>query len=98
MIISFGSKGTKDIFDGKVGSKAARKIPVDIHSVAHRKLDMLYAAVGLKDLRSPPNNRLEKLKGDYSGMYSIRINDQWRIIFNWENGNCSEVKIIDYHS
>ena len=65
---------------------------------ALRKLDMLNAATQLGDLRSPPENRLEALRGDYAGLHSIRINDQWRIVFRWESGDAQEVQIIDYHS
>ncbi len=96
MIQSFGDKRTEDLFQG-ISSRETRKFPSDLIKVAVRKLDMLNAAYQLEDLRSPPGNRLEALKGDLKGFYSIRINDQWRIIFQWQNGNVLAVKIVDYH-
>ncbi len=96
MIQSFGDKRTEDVFEG-ISSRETRKFPSDLIKVAVRKLDMLNAAYQLEDLRSPPGNRLEALKGDLKGFYSIRINDQWRIIFQWQNGNALAVKIVDYH-
>ena len=96
MIQSFGDKRTEDLFQG-ISSRETRKFPADLIKVAVRKLDMLNAAYQLEDLRSPPGNRLEALKGDLKGFYSIRINDQWRIIFQWQNGNVLAVKIVDYH-
>ncbi len=96
MITSFGGKTTQDIYDG-VNSKDARKIPVDIWRVAARKLDMINAAHLLQDLLVPPGNRLESLKGDLKGFHSIRINDQYRIVFKWLNNNAESVEILDYH-
>ncbi|HEY9864638.1 MAG TPA: type II toxin-antitoxin system RelE/ParE family toxin [Candidatus Obscuribacterales bacterium] len=96
MIQSFGDKRTEDLFQG-ISNRETRKFPADLIKVAVRKLDMLNAAYQLDDLRSPPGNRLETLKGDLKGFYSIRINDQWRIIFQWQNGNVLAVKIVDYH-
>jgi proteic killer suppression protein len=96
LIQSFGDKRTEDVFEG-ISSRETRKFPSDLIKVAVRKLDMLNAAYQLEDLRSPPGNRLEALKGDLKGFYSIRINDQWRIIFQWQNGNALAVKIVDYH-
>ena len=93
MINSFKDKETAKIWKGLV----SRKLPVDIQNTARRKLRMLNNAVILKDLSIPPNNRLEPLKGNRKGQYSIRINDQWRICFRWENGNCVDVEIVDYH-
>lgn len=75
----------------------SRKLPPDIQRVALRKLLMLDAAVLLADLRVPPANHLEKLKGDREGQWSIRINDQWRVCFTWQDGNASDVEIVDYH-
>ena len=75
----------------------SRKLPPDIQRVALRKLLMLDAAVLLEDLRVPPANRLEKLKRDREGQWSIRINDQWRVCFTWRNGNAYDVEIVDYH-
>ena len=96
MILDFADKTTEDIYDG-VDSKAARRIPQTVWTVAVRKLDMLNAASDLRDLRVPPANRLEALKGKWSGYQSIRINDQYRIVFRWIDGNAKDVLITDYH-
>jgi proteic killer suppression protein len=96
MIASFGDKATRDLFDG-VESKEARTIPKPLWPVAARKLDMLAAAHDLRDLRAPPANRLEKLRGDLVAFWSIRINDQFRVVFRFSNGNASDVRIVDYH-
>jgi proteic killer suppression protein len=96
MIITFLSESTRDIYDG-LESKQARKIPRNIWEVAQRKLDLLNAACSLMDLKSPPANRLEALKGRMKGKYSVRINDQYRIVFEFRGGNAYEVEIIDYH-
>ena len=93
MIVSFGSKETEMIWNGI----RVKKMPIDIQKVGRRKLRMLNNSQDLKDLRVPPSNRLEKLSGNLSGFYSIRINKQWRIIFKWNNGNAYEVEIMDYH-
>ncbi len=93
MIINFASKETEKIWNGII----SLKLPHDIQGIARRKLRMMNSAFTIMDLRIPPNNRLEALKGDRKGFYSIRINEQWRIIFKWSNGNCNAVKIIDYH-
>jgi len=94
VIISFKSEETKLIFEGF----RSRRYPPEIQSVASRKLAMLHVALSINDLRVPPKNRLEKLKGDREGQYSIRINDQWRICFIWtDEGNASQVEIVDYH-
>ena len=92
MIRSFGDKRTETLFwDGVVREFRS------IAPRAKRKLEAINAASRLEDLRVPPSNRLEKLKGDLGGFYSIRINDQWRIIFKWLNGEPHVVKIVDYH-
>jgi proteic killer suppression protein len=96
MIITFLSEATGDIYDG-LESKQARKIPQSIWGVAQRKLDLLNAAHSLIDLKSPPANRLEALKGRLKNKYSIRINDQYRLMFEFRDGNAYEVEIIDYH-
>jgi proteic killer suppression protein len=96
LIGSFRDAGTEALFHGERG-KAVRRIPSDIRSVAVRKLDMLNAAHEVGDLRAAPGNRLEALKGDLKGKHSIRINDQWRIVFRWEAGQAHEVEIVDYH-
>lgn len=95
-IRSIADKPTKDIYDG-IASREARRIPKALWEVARRKLDMVQAAAQLRDLASPPGNKLEKLKGNRKGMHSIRINDQWRICFRWEGKDASEVEIVDYH-
>jgi len=96
VIGSFADEGTEDIYHG-VRSKKAAKVPANIVSVALRKLDMINAATRLEDLRVPPNNRLEKLAGNLAGFYSIRINDQFRVIFRWSDGVATDVAITDYH-
>lgn len=93
MIISFGSKETEKIWNGIV----VKKPSIEIQQIGRRKLRMLHNSQNLTDLRIPPSNRLEKLSGNLKDFYSIRINNQWRIIFCWENGNASNVEIIDYH-
>ena len=93
MIQSFRDKETEKVFS----REGSRKLPRDIHRVALRKLLVLDAAENLVDRRSPPGNRLEKLSGDREGQYSIRINDQWRICFEWRDGQSYEVEITDYH-
>ena len=93
MIISFGSKETEKILNGFVVKKPA----IEIQQIGRRKLRMLNNSQDLIDLRIPPSNRLQKLSGNLKDYYSIRINNQWRIIFIWENGNASNVEIVDYH-
>jgi len=93
MIISFASRETEKVWRGEV----SRKLPRDIQQIALRKLFMLDKAQGLNDLRIPPANRLEALKNDRKGQYSIRINDQWRICFVWTNNGPTTVEIVDYH-
>jgi len=96
MIINFVDQSTEDIFDG-CDTKQARRIPSTVWKIAIRKLDMLNAAHELKDLRIPPANHLETLKGKWTGSHSIRINDQFRVVFKWIDGNAKDVQIIDYH-
>jgi toxin HigB-1 len=91
-----GDEATEDIYDGK-NTKAARRFPKSIWAVARRKLDMLDAAGDLKDMAVPPSNKLEKLLGDLAGYYSVRVNDQFRLIFQFDQGQASEVRLIDYH-
>ena len=93
MIRSFRSKETEKIFH----RRRSRKLPQAIQRVALRKLRMLNRAMTLQDLRVPPANRLEKLSGGRVGQYSIRINDQWRIYFEWKDGDAHKVEIVDYH-
>ncbi len=92
MIISFGSKETEKIWNGE----RVAKLSMEIQTIGRRKLRMLNNSQNIADLRIPPYNRLEKLSGNLKDFYSIRINDQWRIIFQWNNGQASEVEIIDY--
>jgi len=94
MIKTFADAQTETIWRGEV----SRRLPGDIQQVARRKLRMLNNAHQLADLRIPPANRLERLKGKRAGQYSIRINRQWRICFVWKNGNAMDVEIVDYHS
>ena len=96
MISSFGDVPTQDLYDG-TSSRRIRQIPPDIQKVALRKLDMVNHAHELRDLRVPPGNRLEPLRGDLEGYHSIRVNDQWRIVFRWEGINAYEVRLMDYH-
>ena len=93
MIISFGNLDTEKIWNGN----RVKKLPTEIQNVGRRKLRMLNNSVDLTELKIPPSNRLEKLSGKLKEFYSIRINDQWRIIFKWNSGNAFEVEIIDYH-
>lgn len=94
MISSFASKETELVFQGTV----SRKLPRDIQRTARRKLLYLHEAEDLRDLLAPPGNRLEKLSGDRQGQYSIRINDQWRICFRWQDDKAVDVEIVDYHN
>jgi len=96
MIASFGNRLAEDLFSDKV-SKETRKFPNELRRVARRKLLYLHDAAGLKDLRVPPGNRLEALKGELAGFHSIRINDQWRVVFVWNSGLPDKVRILDYH-
>lgn len=93
MILSFGSRDTQKIWNGE----RVKKIPNEIQEIGRRKLRMLNNSQNLADLQIPPSNKLEKLKGKLKEFYSIRINDQWRLIFKWHNGNATNVEIIDYH-
>ncbi|MBN1937714.1 MAG: type II toxin-antitoxin system RelE/ParE family toxin [Anaerolineae bacterium] len=93
MIKSFRDKQTEQIF----ARQFSRQFPQNLHRAAWRKLAILDAAEQLNDLRIPPGNRLEKLSGDRVGEYSIRINDQWRICFQWQDGDAYDVEITDYH-
>ncbi len=93
MIKSFGDRNAERLF----GSQSVKRLGADVQRVALRKLRMLDAATTLDDLRVPPANRLEKLKGDHAGQHSIRINRQWRICFRWRAGDAHDVEIVDYH-
>jgi proteic killer suppression protein len=96
VIKSFKDKTTEAVFDG-LNTKGSRKFPANLHNVAKRKLDYLNVAKRIEDLKVPPGNRLEALSGHLKDFHSIRINDQWRITFRWEEGDCYEVSICDYH-
>lgn len=93
MILNFGDKETEKIWDGI----RSRKLPNEIQNIARRKLRMINNSQTINDLRIPPANRLEKLRGNLEEYHSIRINSQWRIIFKWINNDASEVSIVDYH-
>ena len=93
MILSFGDKYTEEIWEGTL----VKSVPQAIQHIARRKLRMLNNSQNVNDLRIPPSNHLEKLKGGLKDYYSIRINDTWRVIFKWENSNSEAVKIINYH-
>lgn len=97
MIESFADKATEDIFNGDNTTAARKRLPRDLWNVAFRKLDQIDSAVALDDLKVPPGNRLEALKGKRSGQYSIRINDQFRICFEWDQNNAANVEIVNYH-
>jgi proteic killer suppression protein len=96
MIKTFKSKLAEDVFDG-VSSRYSRKLGQNVKPTAIRKLDQINAATKIESLNVPPNNRLEKLKGDLKEYWSIRVNNQYRIIFKWEEGNAFDVDIVDYH-
>ena len=93
MIRDFADREAEKIWRGT----RSRRLPADIQPIARRKLRMLNSAVTLDDLRIPPGNRLEALKGGRRGQYSIRINEQWRICFHWKDGDAYDVEIVDYH-
>jgi proteic killer suppression protein len=93
MITSFGTKETEKIWNGD----RVKNLPQEIQQIGRRKLRMLNNSQNLIDLKVPPSNKLEKLSGKMNDFYSIRINDQWRILFKWDDGNSSDVTILDYH-
>jgi len=93
MIVSFGDRTTQKIWDGE----GVRGFATEIQEITRRKLRMLNNAVDIKDLMIPPSNRLEKLKGSLKDFYSIRVNNQWRLIFKWDNGTAFDVQLADYH-
>lgn len=93
MILSWAEADTELIWNGSY----VRKLPQDIQRTAKRKLVMIHSAKDITDLRIPPGNRLEKLSGDRKDSWSIRINNQWRVCFKWDNGNAFDVEIVDYH-
>ena len=93
MIRSFSCRETERLFN----DETSRRLPTQIQRAARRRLLLLHQARRLEDLRAPPGNRLEALKGDRNGQHSIRINDQWRVVFRWKDGNAYDVQILDYH-
>jgi proteic killer suppression protein len=97
MIQSFADTGTLDIYNGVASRRARAACPMQLWSVARRKLDQLTAAHSLEDLRAPPANRLESLKGERKGQFSVRINDQFRVCFRWSTDGPHDVEIVDYH-
>lgn len=96
MIKTFRNKTTADLYHGRE-TKAVHRLPPNVKRIALRKFDVLNAAHALHDLREPPGNRLKLLKGDFFGYHSIRVNDQWRIIFRWKDNHAYDVSLIDYH-
>jgi proteic killer suppression protein len=97
VIVSFKDEGTEDVFDGRDTKKARKACPQNLWRVARRKLDQINQAAELDDLRVPPGNRLEELKGDRKGQHSIRINEQYRVCFTWTERGAEGVEIVDYH-
>lgn len=97
MIRSFGDRRTDDLFHGRDTSRT-RRLPVQVVERARVKLDMLHAAEALRDLRAPPGNRLEPLRGGWAGWSSIRVNEQWRLVFRWGDGDAHDVRLVDHHS
>jgi len=97
VIRSFGDRGTEDVFNGTNTPAARRTCPRTLWNTAFRKMDQVDSATDMSDLRLPPGNRLEALKGDRKGQHSIRINDQFRVCFHWAEGCVDEVEIVDYH-
>lgn len=96
MIVSFSDRATEDLFHGRASRRALR-FPRDIVAAALVKMDLRNAAASALDLRSPPGNHFEALKGDLKGFHSIRVNDQWRLVFRWDGSNAHEVRLDDYH-
>ena len=96
MIRTFRSKVAEDLYHGNK-SRHARRLPTNLHDKAQRLLDQLNAVTRIDTLKVPPSNHLEKLKGDLANFWSLRINKQWRIIFQWQEGNVHQVDVVDYH-
>jgi toxin HigB-1 len=96
VIRSFGNRLAEDVYDDRRAA-ALRRLPPASYQAARRKLLYLHEAGDLRDLRVPPGNRLEALKGDRKGWFSVRINDQWRLVFHWIEGHAFDVSIVDYH-
>jgi len=96
MIASFGDSATEDLYHGRPSTRAKR-FPRAVADAALVKMDMLNGAASILDLRSPPGNRLERLRGDLKGFHSIRVNEQWRLVFRWEGNDAHRVRLTDYH-
>jgi proteic killer suppression protein len=96
MIKNFADRTTQNIYDG-INSRFSRKLPRKLHAKAQRLLDQINAAPSLELLSIPPGNRLEKLSGDLKGLWSLRINERWRIVFRWKHNHFYDVRIVDYH-
>ena len=96
VIRSFGNRLAEDLYDDRRNA-AVKRLPPALYAAARRKILYLHDADELRDLRVPPGNRLEALKGDFAGFYSIRINDQWRVVFRWVDGHAHDVRVVDYH-
>lgn len=96
MIVAFGNKLAEDLFHGAT-TRASRALPAELRRPAQRKLQYLNSAKTLTDLRVPPGNRLEALLGEWRGFHSIRVNDKWRIVFRWLDGEAHDVRVVDYH-
>jgi proteic killer suppression protein len=96
VIVSFGDIATEDLYHGRPTSRSLR-FPREVANVAIVRLDVLNGAAALMDLRSPPGNRLEVLRGDLKGFHSIRVNDQWRLVFRWDGNHAHNVRLMDYH-
>lgn len=96
VVVTFGDRATEDLFHG-IRSARVRRFPSEILTAARRRLDQLAAAVRVEDMRIPPGNRLEALRGDLAGYYSVRVNDQWRVVFRWTESGPADVRLTDYH-
>ncbi len=96
MIRNFKTKKSQDIYDG-VNSRAARKVPRELHPKVQRLFDQLNAATMIDTLKVPPSNRVEKLSGNYADYWSLRVNKQWRVIFKWKNSEAMDIDVLDYH-
>jgi proteic killer suppression protein len=96
VIVSFGDKATEAVFHGSP-TRLLKRLPADVLKRANQKLDYLNGASDLTDLEAPPGNRLESLKGTLKGLHSIRVNDQWRIVFRWHGSDAHDVQLMDYH-
>lgn len=96
MIVSFADRATEDLYHNRSTARA-RRFPPDIVGAALLKMDVLNAAAAMRDLQSPPGNRLEAPRGRLAGSHSIRVTDRWRIVFRWENNNAHDVRLMDYH-